>query len=232
MKFSIGDENSHVARFSTLLMDSLAFIYEDTDGFEAIRAILLKEFERFDEHGLSVKPMKVTMSLLNALNPRSQQVHVAGQVALTMFVLKKSGLHHSQEAAVEIVAKLNEQSFKQEFSHWDLGKRQLVTKDVQVRSDPSNVRKAFVLYRKAAHICAARIVASEYLSQEPQYEPAPLAASCYIFTALAFQEFFADELGRTDWNLRMISYDLVLHPDAEPLQVSKQLADDILSYAR
>lgn len=220
-RICISDVNGAPLPYANYLLEALVFFPMRDGSFEQARLLIADEYLRFKQVGSrAYRPSKLLQAVTNSARKRSQQVHVAGLVALAMFGLASVGKRASQDAACAMVSKLTSSNHKEPFVFLDPKKQTYFERYVSVPNDPDSIRQIFKEHRALAHVCAARIVANDYLKPLPMFEEAIVAHASLLRTVFAFQGFFVTHFAENDWELRLIDYPRALptdFPHLEPL---------------
>ena len=201
------DHHGQPLPYMRQLLDALAFYPDDEMSFQLCRQIIEAEHREYLRVGSTdYRTCRVTEVLINAAENRATRVHVAGLVALAMLGLKATNQRDSTEAAIRKVSELNYQANTFAFERFDNKAGELRQYLKKVQGHPDSIRKIFYEYRSVSHVCAARIVSTDYLEPMPIFEPAPEADASRLATVLAFQSFFQREVKASDeWGLRLLA---------------------------
>lgn len=203
---SVTDEKGELCPSLRHKLDLLAFYPEEDLSWHHAWRMLDLEYEAWKQNGSERYVLsKLASTVLNSASKRSQQVWVAGLVALAYFGLHAEGQTASINKAVDLVAAQTENSLKTDFVFFDSRKNEFIHKDVRLQSDPASIRQIFHKYRVAAHVCAARIVCVEYMEPLMPFDPAPQADRSYLATVIAFQHVFHSQI-EVPWDLRLVGH--------------------------
>ncbi|MEM9755617.1 MAG: hypothetical protein AAF914_06470 [Pseudomonadota bacterium] len=225
---SVSDAKGQLLPYARHILDALAFFPEDELSYLQIKELLALEFAWIDPaHPEAFNPSMVTSAVMNYAANRSQQVYVCGLVILAMRWLLSQGRQPSQNAACELVGRHAALQNDHPFIFYDARGAEFVEKGKSVPSDAATVRQIFTKYRRAAHICAARISCSAYLEPIAPTAHAPVADACYLATVVKFQSFLANRSEAKNWDLRLVSYPPGLFGEAHPLFPPDDMLSDL-----
>lgn len=214
MLISVSDSSGELFPYARHYLDAMAFWPDDERSFYQVGTLLDMEYQARRLQGDDNRLSQVLSTQLNFAAKRSQQVWVAGLVALSIFGLHAQGQRVSQEAAYRLVSQHAGRVNRHPFVYFDSNNAAFIEKAVPLQSDHDSIRRIFTRYRCAAHICAARVVATQYLEPLAPFETARTADRCYLLTAIAFQHLFDRQLGFQEWGLRLLSMPPGLNDDA------------------
>lgn len=205
MLYSVLNSRNEIDALSSAKLDMLAFFSDDDISWRLVWQVLEAEYaERLIVGDQKHQFSQVTSTILNAAIKRSQQVWVAGLVALAQFAIWKRDGKTSQRKASEAVSNFSGFSPKETFAYFDVRSGRYYDKQVRVQSDPDSIRQVFRKYRNAAHICAARVcLASQDMTITPFAKVSKIDQS-YLATTVFWQSFFKNEMS-TEWNLREVT---------------------------
>lgn len=225
---SVSDGKGQLLPYARHILDAVAFFPEDELNYIQIKELLALEFARIDPNKFDAfNPSTVTSAVMNYAANRSQQVHVCGLVVLAMLWLLSRGRQPSQNAACELVGRHAGMHNDHPFIFYDTRGAEFVEKGKSVPSDAATVRQIFTKYRRAAHVCAARISCAVYLEPIAPTAHAPVADACYLATVVKFQSFLANRSEAKNWDLRLVSHPPGLFEEAHPLFPPDDMLSDL-----
>ena len=154
--------------------------------------LLNSEHERWLRDGAErYEPSLLTSAVLASVAARSSAVFTTGLVGLALWGMSALGVRPSLTKAHHGVANALADQHKTPFYYWDASQKKYFERRIDLPSSERAVREAFNQHRRAVHICAARVVANEYLEPLAPFDPAPIAQTSYVLTAAALMGFFA-----------------------------------------
>ncbi|WP_227287461.1 hypothetical protein [Boseongicola sp. H5] len=169
----------------------------DQEQAVMIAAIERAEFLRVGQEGY--KPSEILQVTAKLIEKRSTQLYSVGFIAVAYIWLRSNGLRPS----------LNRASIIASHAAYDFGKvtfRPGLDPNGQeqvkpVTGDAASLEKIFRKYRSVAHICAARVSASEYLEDTHMWDQVPEVVASIIRTTAAFQLALEGVTDVSSWNL-------------------------------
>lgn len=169
----------------------------DQEQAVMIAAIEQAEFLRVGAEGY--QPSEILRSIAKIIEKRTTQLYSVGFIAIAYIWLRSNGLRPS----------LNRASIIASHAAYDFGKITFrpgldpngKENAKPVTGDAASLEKVFRKYRSVAHICAARVSASEFLEDTHMWDQTPEVVASIIRTTAAFQMALEGATDVSGWNL-------------------------------
>lgn len=207
-KINLSDRPNHIRPYAALELKARAALPENDGSYEQALLLLETEYKRWKQTG-EYNPSWLTQKVITALDKQATQRFVAGLVGVAMFMLPYFGKRRSLENASSVVSEYANAVGKSAFAFWNGAG--WTEDNKRIVGDLSTIKQHFRRYRSVAHICAAEVTCSGYLTPRQPFEQAPEADACFIHTCLMFQSDFRKVANFSDWNL----FEIQLSPTPE-----------------
>jgi hypothetical protein len=155
------------------------------------------EFERVGQK--DYRPSEIAAAMIKFAENRTAQVYLAGFIGFVFIWLTYKGLKPSLNRASIITAcAANEFRFVQWRPAFDPTGE---IRNKAATSDPATLERIFRQYRSVAHICAARVAASETLEWVHLWDEAPVVTRSWAMSSVLFQDLLEQVAETKSWNL-------------------------------
>lgn len=166
------------------------------------QSLLISDIEKaeFDRVGAErYQPSEIMAASTKLVENRTAQLYLAGFVGFVFLWLAFTGRKPSLNRASIITSCAANTFGKVVWRPTFDPKAEFRSK--AATSDPASLERIFRQYRGVAHICAARVAASEYLDAFHIWEDAPEFVNSLVQSCSLFQTTFENVAETKEWNL-------------------------------